>query len=480
MKNQVVLSAIFLVIVTFNFACAPGSGGNSQNSAAAPGNNVPVAEGTVSGGGGNGCGGEVFEGRAKNITEFTEYQLYVRPILRKMAEQSTDPLVTYLRWVAEDKAWFFIPCALKPLSNEQLGIAVDSDQMARHIEHGIYIDSRPGVEKTYATQTLKARSTTLLHEMVMGAFLLMKKSAKEQCQALAKRDAALCADAQVMAIAEQPSTSQKNLLIVDGIDRDRITAMTAFLSSKDADLSAANMKRMRDRLGFHFPWDRASSDLDLHGLEKAFARSRQLEDRYRATGGSRYLQENPSTCSLEVYTWRGTISMEASFVLPYKPVDTEVIRNLLTKYSLRQFDSACLNTADKVHDRWMINGNYFSAPECEGDKGWKWDFDTERFSTTIRGNLDVRGVLRDGQIYDEVSVVNSAPREYPGSWGGQKILSSIVRILVTREPNPRIHAIRFEPKQLLNLHSERPSEDEAELLDIPGVTPVECVRQQAQ
>ena len=166
-------------------ACTPSGGGRGQSGdglVAADGQAArPTAQGTVSGGGGNGCEGKAFEAYAEKIANLDEYRLYIKPILRRMAEEGNDPLVSYLNWVADEKVWYFVPCQLEKLSQEQIGLAIDSDQLARHGEHGVYIfgdkadtlnaAGEPNPEsksplknkKHYFNQRLKPRASLLLH-----------------------------------------------------------------------------------------------------------------------------------------------------------------------------------------------------------------------------------------------------------------------------------------------------------------------------
>lgn len=506
---------ILFVLSTFvslalNFACAPGGSRSADGSVSAP--RGPVVEGTVSGGGGNGCDGKAFEADSKRISEFEEYRLYVRPILRRMSEEGSDPLVTYLLWVAEEKAWFFIPCELKKLSSEQIGVSVDSDQLARHGEHGIYVHAivdtpdraRDRETKhlpplnTYYQKAAKDRAALLLHEMVMGARLLMKKPAKEQCTVLAKKDASLCADPEVMAIAEAREINPSQATVMDSDDHEAVRAMTTFLAEKSSDLSAESVKSTRERLGFHFPWSRAASSLDYFGVLDAFTRSSMVGDQYRVVGTAirgepnqgrsslrsskhPYFKDLPMTCSIAPFASANAYAtLNIAFVtdIPVAGRTSIEQQDLKTKLESDFLGNSCRAFADRIYTPYLFNEQtrgYDSLPcpdSVEMVSAWSHRVN---FQMT-KDDVKPRGVLLDGVVYDEVVLTLIENQESARlQLGKMKLNAGELRILITREKAPRIHSLKFSPKQILKSakSDERPT---PELLDIPSAPPIECAR----
>lgn len=483
--SRFVLALFSAGLVSLSFACAP-QGGTGPGASSAPAANTPVLQGTVSGGGGNGCKAKTFELDAKRISTLPEYQYVLKPLLRRIEEQGGDPFLTYLLWAAEEKVWYFVPCQLQKLSTEQVGVAIQSDQLALHGEHGIYIYSDPELktdasiksQQSYAQQDLKTKAGLLLHEMVMGARLLMKQTAKKQCTALAKKDTTLCSDPQTMAIAEASTVDPKQALIMDAADHEAVRAMTVFLSETAADLSAESIKSTRERLGFNFPWSRAASALTFEGLIAAIARSRQLDDRYVVAGTSHYRGE-PTSCAFATQMWskHDGIYFATEFASPHRdnPVDPN-LSGLRKRVGLEYFGQICSDRAGRFQtDRFMNR-------ECTSGSFLTWYGEGLNFEL-VKGRYESRGVLIDGEIFDEISDVFDG-----GKFDGRSVEATRVRVLVTREQAPRVHSVHFEPKQILKPYSglEGTSADDKknapattaqpELLDIPNLAPVDCVR----
>jgi hypothetical protein len=488
MKNLVVSFGISLALL-FVAACTPGP--NSSGNGTPNGGQGPVVQGTVSGGGGNGCEGKAFETYAKRISTLQEYQLYLRPLLRRMAESSRDPFVTYLLWAAEEKAWYFVPCELEKLSSEQIGVAVQSDQLARHGENGVFIYSREpakGVVVTedlnrpnYATKKMKVKAVLLLHEMVMGARMLMKKSPHDQCTALAKRDAKLCSDPETMAIANTVPFDPKQAGVMDAVDHDAVRMMTTFLSEKDVDLSTASLRATRERLGFSFPWSRAVSDIDLATLHTIFNRAAQMGDRFSVVnddGAKTYFKGLPMTCGIQYrYDTRSENSdLSVQFVTKFdgnKSADIDAYRNTFKDAPMMSY---CAADADRVSFLAVSPQNWNSACSTKDqllassqDRYMVWA--TDDF-------LRARGVLINGVVYDEVTLRAQSPQA-----GGRYVDLAVMQILVTRDKAPRILSIRMTPKEVLKkpgsqkLYGKDLMRDDLELLDVEGSPSIECRNQ---
>lgn len=488
MVNAIILSS----------ACAP-KGGGSPSIAEADGGALPVFQGTVSGGGGNGCDGRAVESYAKKITELEEFKLFIRPVLRRLTEESADPLVAYLLWAAEEKAWYFVPCELENLPTTQIGVALKSDQLALHGEHGVYIRAvddanNQGRQATYFQKRGKARAALLLHEMVMGARLLMKRPAAEQCKALAKKDSKICADPELMAIAESRSVDPTKMNEMDAADHEAIRAMTAFLAQRESDFTAENMSATRERLGFRFPWSRAQSTLSFSDIAVAFARSRQMYDRFQVTGtqndsapnGGRtsiksaanpshpYFKNYPMTCSIDLQTQFG-LYMQVAMASAIDSADGAAMSKFKTALGLQNIGSVCEENASQIHVSSVIvrDGETLVSrqAECERKRlGTAYEY-TRSFNVPETG-FSARGILRDGITYDEVSFEIAAPNYYlwPTLRNKPNEINRI-RILLTRGEAPRVYSLSIEPLQVLRTQGDQ---DSSERLPIPGAPAIEC------
>jgi hypothetical protein len=488
MKNlhQIVVGLLLVATIAVNFACSPGGGGSPAGSQDP--SKVPVMQGTVSGGGGNGCDGKAFEAFSKRISTLEEYRLYLKPMLQRMVEEGSDPLVTYLLWAAEEKAWYFIPCELQKLSSEQTGVAVQSDQLAVHGEHGIYIHSResePNVN-SYFSKKSKAKAALLLHEMVMGARLLMKKTAKEQCTALAKKDSKLCSDPDVMAIAEAKAVDPKQAMIMDASDHEAVRAMTSYLSEKGADLSVEKVRATRERLGFNFPWSRAVSDVNHRAIVDAFARSMQVGDKFQVASSHAYFKDEPVSCSIAHNVWEvdRSSAVEVAFVSKYDMSNPAEVETFTKKFGADStMISVCRARSDQIYYQYTRSQSRSDYSECTDKTMMTAWFKSRATFQLSEGRFATRGVLVDGVVYDEVAFVTFNAHEYQFRLDGRMVEAADVRILLTRDEAPRVHSIRLTPKQRLVTYEmatasrdeKRDSAKGPELLAIPAMPAVECV-----
>ncbi len=494
LQNRISFYVSTLATVVLSFACAP-QGGSPGAASDAPNHKTPVAQGTVSGGGGNGCNGAAFETYSKKLSTLEEYRLYIHPILRRMTEEGSDPLVTYLLWAAEEKAWYFIPCELQKISTEQIGLSVESDQLARHGEHGVYIhsieddpkkprDPKLPPLKTYAQKKSKEKAVLLLHEMIMGARLLMKKSARDQCTALAKKDANLCLDAAVTQIAETKSIDAKESMIMDAQDHEAIRSMTSALAEKGADLSAEKIRATRERLGFNFPWSRAVSYVEMSDVMNALERSKMLGDRYAISKDSvSHFDGEIASCSIQHSVRERNVSrthLNVVFVSS-NPVNNAKVADFFKRFKTTKHGTVCSDSADRVYEPFVYDPKTGDGQtrNCEGDK-YRISWSDYRLHFHIsQEEMATRGILIDGVAFDEVRMeipVNSSMVQM----GQSRIEGAVIRVLLTREKSPRLQSIRFEPKQILQQAAKPGTErGKLEMLEIPGVSALECVRQSA-
>jgi hypothetical protein len=254
---------------------SPGSGGGAGPGAptgtapGAPG--IPDAQGTFSGGGGNGINGRAIETYSVDIESLPEYKRVILPILRKMAAGRPDVLVTYLTWAVKNKAWYFVPVELEKLPKEKIQLSFQSDQLARHLENEVFIYA-----PAYSDRTINERAALLMHEMVMAAKLLMKKSPQAQCEALTKASAIEeCRDPKTLKFASTLSAiGDDDVHSLNGVDHAAVRTMTLFLTDGKQEPTGLNVTAERIRLGFTFPWDSSVSRLTAKDLLLALERAR--------------------------------------------------------------------------------------------------------------------------------------------------------------------------------------------------------------
>jgi hypothetical protein len=372
--------------------------------------------------------------------------------------RSGDPLAVYLKWAAQEKTWFFVPCELQRLSTEQTGLAFTqgNDQLALHGENGIFIDV-----KKYEQKSSRDRAALLLHEMVMGARWLMKKSPEEQCRVLTTTDSRLCADAEVMAVArasrenvvasgvapgpaatERPTATR---IQMDADDHDAIRSLTAFLASRGRALTAAELRQTRRRLGFHFPWDEAASNLSADDVMRAI-------NRVRLRGIPFQLSYPEPRAQHPIF--RGQAAQCA--ILPWSPqAGYHVLR---IQFALTQ-DSARTESFDEV--KRMFPGVENLSAVCEGALTNPADFDVtrpcERARFTVPNSdqeiqlmdqqFEARGVLRNGRLVDEILVTPDLEQAEPLRRTGARL--NQIRLIISRDAEPQVLAIRFEPKRVM-------------------------------
>lgn len=254
-------------------ACQKSSGSGS------PGSETPAPPtrltGTSSGGGGgNGLDGKALELYSVDIESLPEYRRYVAPVIAKIAIGQSDVFAVYLKWVIRHKTWYMVNKDLQSLPKEQIGVTFDTEQLARHSEREVYIHA-----PTYyrASNTDSDRAELLMHEIVMGARLLMKKSPKEQCLALRTDRADVCSDKNVLASAQSPRYTKQEETIMDNDDTEAVRAMTVYLMHRTQEVTGRSVTAMRRQLKFIFPWDRLLSNLTPDDLIMAFRRTAKID-----------------------------------------------------------------------------------------------------------------------------------------------------------------------------------------------------------
>lgn len=282
-------------------ASSPGAPGGAQTRS--------QLEGPITSGGGNGLDGRMTEMYSKDIQTLPEYRRYIVPVLRRLTQNRTDVLVAYLRWAANNKAWYFVPEKLPSLPKERIALAFKStDQLALHSDKEIFID-----EPAYRAQTDREKAFLLLHEMVMGARLLMKKAPIKQCSILSgSLESSSCKDPEILKLAAMDAQydPKEEQIILNGRDHESVRAMTVYLMEPKRTLDGASIAALRSRLEFNFPWDHLLSSVDQDQLVAAIDRAILAQTTFTAppsfasdSEGECFLGYNPQ------YTYATSVEM---------------------------------------------------------------------------------------------------------------------------------------------------------------------------
>ncbi len=428
-------------------ACQPG-GGPSARAPQAPageGNNPFEAAGTFQGGGGgNGVDGETMESYAKSyardIETLPEYKRYIAPILRKMNQGRADVFVLYLRWAAREKAWFFVPNELPKLPKEQIQVDFETEQHGRHYDQEIYIHG-----PTYDEKELQDKAMLLLHEMVMGAKFLMKKSPQAQCEALSKAEhLAACQDPANLKLAiPYTAVTDKETYSANGVDHERIRAMTLFLINPDSDLSAATVYAMRSRLGFQFPWDPLLSKFTLADFVRVIDRSFLAEDVF--TTKDNFLSAEPRTCLMK--RWALVAHLDINHWVAEIPEGVRV------------------STIRAENDDWL-NGLEAKSLSFLGSS-----FVSLKGQEALYTITGVPDDSENGRIYDRVRIL---PSLFSWPTGTEGIMFDFY---ITRDPNPRLVKYVGTPVKVLRsteINKAAYYQGEIEFVPVASKKPVVC------
>lgn len=175
--------------VYFLVACQPKKGTQSSDTPTTvetPAPGIPDSKGTSDqGGGGNLINGKPLDFYKKDITTLPEYIKYIKPIDEKLNDirddHQADNGVTYLETAAKRKTWYLVPVKLVELEAARIGTNFKSEQGAYQTEKEIFIS-----ELVYKDMDEEHKAQLLLHEIVMGFYLVKYEDGKFYCEAFKK------------------------------------------------------------------------------------------------------------------------------------------------------------------------------------------------------------------------------------------------------------------------------------------------------
>ncbi len=169
------LALLALITLTFLSACQK-SGQDPATPVAASGNTL---QGPSDGGGGDTCNGKMIESYKVDITTLPEYKDLIQPILDKITAQdkaggtSASPFA----FTPKIKNWYIVDCKLQDIPKERKGLYLETYQTAIHTSHEVFIDAT-----SYNGMAKEEKAKLLLHEMVMGFYLMKYLTIEDMCK----------------------------------------------------------------------------------------------------------------------------------------------------------------------------------------------------------------------------------------------------------------------------------------------------------
>jgi hypothetical protein len=477
MRTRFFVSAPLYAVVLFSMsACTMGGSTdithvktptNAPQQPNLPGSPAPGplgGNGTVTSGGGNGVDGSAVELRAVNIENLPEFKSLVLPTLRKMSAGQPDVLVAYLMWTVRQKAWYFIPYSLDTLPQQKTHLSFRSDQLAIHTEREIFIDAN-----AYQKTSLKARATLLLHEMVMGARLLMKKPARAQCESLSmSSDLDVCTDPKMLKMAKDPILDpSEDVHTLNGLDHESVRTMTLLLLNDQQDLSGRAVASARARLGFPFPWESSISWLNLADLVAIIERAAVAEQSFESNVDNFANQDLPQAerakqnCVLRLTQYDGS--------LPTYGIDFTLADHLPSPFPAQPSfyhttsGSSSVITIGK-HGKWLENSQVYLPVDSS-------DTNNSNLVVNARGVVDPFG---SEQIVDMLAINDK--------WMYWQNEGEAIRyeFYISRGSEPTLIGYRLIPiKKMVHKTTKQTSfgeftSEEMEFVKIQSKKPIEC------
>lgn len=139
----------------------------------------PQYTGGTDSGGGNSVSGRPIESYARNIFDETVVKTHIIPLISKLHEIHPR-FASDLIHIGINRTWYILPVELNKIPSSVLGVSFSDsqlEQMALQNLKAIYINSTL-FEKSDRDED---RALLILHEMVMGVFLMKYKDALDEC-----------------------------------------------------------------------------------------------------------------------------------------------------------------------------------------------------------------------------------------------------------------------------------------------------------
>lgn len=223
-----------LVLMNFLSAC--------QNSSQTPSARVQsrdTYQGPSDGGGGDTCSGKLIESYRVDITELDEYKEVVQPILDKLVSKDDKKTTSPFLFSPKMKNWYIIDCKLQDIPKERKGLFLESYQAAIHTSREVFIDSA-----AYASMPKEEKGKLLLHEMVMGYYLMKYLSIADMCKITSS------CSSDVLVASNWKMYRPEPYRPLDGEDHQKIRSVTAWLLAQKDALTIENFAKILEAHDF--------------------------------------------------------------------------------------------------------------------------------------------------------------------------------------------------------------------------------------
>lgn len=420
MKTLASTLTAFLLISACAKSGGPKNGGEN-------GGADPVAMGTVSGGGGNGLDNKAIESYTIRIDELPEFKRYIVPVMRRISRGRGDVISAYMNYVIQNKPWYLIPRDLEDVPKERVGLGFKTEQLALHSEGGVYLH-----KVSYLKKNQKERAELLMHEIVMGVRLLMKKSPTEQCEKLAGNDLKACSDSEMMALAQSQDFDAKEQVIMSEVDHDAVRALTIFLMQRTEEVTAQAVSVKRRQLKFLFPWDQAVSTLTPEEVILIMRRANLADRVFRS--------------AVPVITGTDT-KLDIRCRWNDNPFDAIGIFLVLSSPAAIAKPDAPNMGSQYFPEAYTKNAHQYANLNWAGQSTTHVAYETASVYTDGAG-FSAKGILDPNdskRVIDLVTIRPDVNETYFENAYGQ----NQIELLITREKNPKLLEIRSRPVKLL-------------------------------
>lgn len=290
-----------LLVLTFLSGCQKNDQPKPDTSA----NNTVL--GPSDSGGGDTCNGKAIESYRVDVTALPEYRQYIQPIFKTI---ETDPLATKsptpLDFSAKMKNWYMVDCKLQSIPASKKGLYLETHQTAIHTSREVFIDS-----SSYSLMSQEEKAKLLLHEIVMGHYLLKYLSIEQIC-----KNSKSC-DPKFEKISAWKLFRPETYRALNDEDHQKIRNVTAWLWTQKENLDVGKFLNILNNNDFdkRFPM---VSDLNTH-LNKEV----QLEPEALVRMFKKYQWTNsfPQFCNFETRTNTSESVCSTEVTSEIRPVD---------------------------------------------------------------------------------------------------------------------------------------------------------------
>ncbi len=238
------IAVLALVLVNFLSACQ-----NSSQTSSAKVGGRSTYEGPSDGGGGDICNGKLIESYRVDITELDEYKEVVQPILDKLISKDDKKTTSPFMFSPKMKNWYIINCKLQDIPKERKGLFLESYQAAIHTSREVFIDS-----KAYASMAKEEKGKLLLHEMVMGYYLMKYLSIEDMCKITGS------CSSDIRVVSNWKMYRPEPYRPLDGDDHQKIRSVTAWLLAQKDALTLENFGKILEAHDFDKRFKTMSSE----------------------------------------------------------------------------------------------------------------------------------------------------------------------------------------------------------------------------